>query len=190
MSPTRRVSERPKRHGRQIADRQMQDRDVRVRVLADDGGFGDAPVGQLHADRIGAGDHVLIGDDGACPIDDHAGAEAAFDALPVARPIIAEQLIERRDPRALGDQARGVDIDHGRSGARHRICEARHGRRSERGDVRDRRSGRGLALGNRTQQFGFPPHQQKRRRQADYCGSDLETAKSASVVQLISLPKL
>jgi len=29
-------------------------------ILAGDGGFGDAPVRQLHPDRIRAGDHMLI----------------------------------------------------------------------------------------------------------------------------------
>ena len=45
----------------------------------------------------------MIGDDVAGVVDDDAGAEAALDALPVARHEIAEQLPERRrDP--LGHQ--------------------------------------------------------------------------------------
>ena len=99
---------------------------IGVRILADDGRLGDAAVGELHPDRIGAGDHVLIGDDGALRIHDDAGAQTALDALAVARPIIAEQLIERRRLAALGDDARGVDVDHRRRRACHRVGEALH----------------------------------------------------------------
>ena len=51
---------------------------------------GDPAVGELHSDGIGARDHVLIRHDGARVVDDHARAQAAFHALPVARPKIAE----------------------------------------------------------------------------------------------------
>ena len=72
-----------------------QDGEIRVRILADDRRIGDPAVGQLHPDRIGAGDDVLVGHDGALRIDDDAGSQAALDALAVARPVVAEQLIER-----------------------------------------------------------------------------------------------
>ena len=102
----------------------------------DDGRVGDAAVGELHPDRVGAGDDVLVGDDGALRVDDHARAQAALDALAIARPVIAEQLIERRGLPPLGDHARGIDIDHRRRRARHRVGEALHdhGRRGGRSD--------------------------------------------------------
>ena len=82
-------------HDGQLADAQMQNGDIRVGILSDDGGVGDAAVGKLHSDGIRARDDVLIGHDGARVIDDDARTQAALDALPVARPKIAEQLIER-----------------------------------------------------------------------------------------------
>ena len=108
------------RHDRQIADRQGENGEIGVRILSDDRRLGDAPVGQLHPDGIGARDHVLIGDDGALRIDDHAGPQAALDVLAVTRPVIAEQLIERRRLAALGDDARGINVHHRRRRARHR----------------------------------------------------------------------
>jgi hypothetical protein len=69
---------------------------------------------------------VLVGDDGAFRVDDHARSEAALDALAVARPIVAEQLVERRRLPALRDDACRVDVDHGRRRARHGVGEALH----------------------------------------------------------------
>ena len=57
--------------------------------------LGDAAVGELHADRVGVGDHVVIGDDVAVLVDDDARAEAVLDALAVARQVLAKQLLER-----------------------------------------------------------------------------------------------
>ncbi len=134
ISPTRKVSERPTGMMGRLPISRSQNGNVRVRVLPDDGGIGDASVGELHPDRIGAGDDVLIRDDGAHRIDDHARAQAALDALPIARPIVAEQLIERGGLRALRDDPRGVDIDHRRRGARHRIGKTLHDHRGRCGD--------------------------------------------------------
>ena len=55
-----------------LVDGQLQDGEVGVRILADDGRIGDAAVGELDPDRIGARDDVLVGDDGALRVDDHA----------------------------------------------------------------------------------------------------------------------
>ena len=115
---------------------------IGVRVLADDGRLGDAAVGQLHPDRIGARNHVLVGDDGALRVHDHAGSQAALDALAVARPIVAEQLVERRRLAALGDHARRVDVDHRRRRARDRVGEALHDHDGARGSAPAARAGR------------------------------------------------
>ncbi len=143
------------RHDRQIADRQIEDGDVGVRILADDGRLGDAAIGQLHPDGIRARNHMLIGDDGALRIHDDAGPQAALDALAVTRPIIAEQLIERRRLAALGDDARRVDIHHRRRRARDRVGKALHdhgGARRGRG-----RRCRAARRGDGAQQSRFPP---------------------------------
>ena len=111
-------------HDGQLGDVQMQNGDVRVGILPDDGRVGDATVGELHPDRIRARDDVLIRHDGAGGIDDDAGSQAAFDALAIARPKIAEQLIEHGCLGALRDDACGIDVHHGGRRARHRIGEA------------------------------------------------------------------
>ena len=51
---------------------------------------GDPTVGELHIDRIRAGDDVMIGDDVALSIHEDARAEAALYALPVTRPVVTE----------------------------------------------------------------------------------------------------
>ena len=40
-------------HDGQIADLKIEDGNIRIGILADDGGIGDAAVGELHPDRIG-----------------------------------------------------------------------------------------------------------------------------------------
>ena len=63
MSPTRSRSEWPERHHRHVRlEIELQHREVGVRIAADDLRIGDAPVGELGADQIGGGDHVVIGD--------------------------------------------------------------------------------------------------------------------------------
>ena len=105
-------------HHRYLADVHIENGNIRIRVLSDNLGVGNPAIAKLHFDRVSAGNHVLIGDDAALIIDDDAGAQAALDALPVAWPIIAEQLIERGHPGFLGDQPRRIDIDDRRGGAR------------------------------------------------------------------------
>ena len=174
-------------HDGQIADAQMQNGDVRVRILPDDGRVGDPAVGKLHSDGIRARDDVLIRHDGARIVDDHARAQAAFHALPVAWPKIAEQLIERGRLGALRDHARGVYVHDGRGRPCHGIGKALHDHRRagiDRGRTLD---GRARRNGGFSQQCRPPPHHEKRRRQADHRGSDQETHEDASVLQLISL---
>ena len=179
------------RHDRQFADGQIEDGEIGVRILADDGRLGDAAVGKLHPDRIGARDHVLVGDDRALRVHDHARAQTALHALAVARPIVAEQLIERRRAAALGDHARRVDIDHGRRGARDRVGEALHdhdgargsGRRAGRRAGRGRGRGRGRRGGDGAQQRGLPPDDEEGDGQADHDCSQQKTRKDARVLQ-------
>ena len=103
--------------------KELKLREIRVRILPDDAGVRDATVGELDADPIRAGDHVLVGDDGALRIDDHAGSEAALDPAPVVRPVAAEQLVEGFGLSLFGDEPRRVDIHHGRRRPRHRVGE-------------------------------------------------------------------
>ena len=94
-------SERPKvatGRGRQV---DLQDREVRVRIAAHDVRVRDAAVRELHSDRVGVGDDVVVGDDVAGLVHDDAGAQAALDALPVAGQEPTEQLSERRGRDAL-----------------------------------------------------------------------------------------
>jgi hypothetical protein len=77
-------------HDGEVADRQIEHRDIGIGVLAGDAGIGHAPIRELYADGVGAVDHVLIGDDGTLRIDDDPRAQTALDALPVARPVVAQ----------------------------------------------------------------------------------------------------
>ena len=109
-----------------------QHRQVRARVLQDDGRLELAFVGQRHLDLIGAFDDVYIGDDQARCIDDDAGTERALqlvagvarDAEEAAEDRIVEQRI------AVHHRLGGIDIDHGRRNALHhrRIGQPQLGR--------------------------------------------------------------
>ena len=99
-SPARSSSERPIGMTGGSLSRHAQNRQIGVRVHADDLGRGDAPVRQLHADLIRALDDMVIGDDVTGPIDDHAGAEAALDALAHCRQMLPQQRIRARGPGA------------------------------------------------------------------------------------------
>ena len=59
-------------HDGHIADLKIEDGNIRVGVLSDDGGIRDSPVGELDSDRIGARDDMLVRDDGSHRIHDHA----------------------------------------------------------------------------------------------------------------------
>jgi hypothetical protein len=77
-------------HDGQLVHGQMQNGNIRVGVLPDDGRVGDAAIGKLHSDGIRARDDVLIRHDGPGGIDDDAGPQTALDTLSIARPKIAE----------------------------------------------------------------------------------------------------
>ena len=62
-SPTCSWSEWPKMATGRGVEVDLQHRQVGVRIAADDVRIRDAPVGELHADRVGVGDHVVVGDD-------------------------------------------------------------------------------------------------------------------------------
>ena len=106
------MAERHHRHVRlQI---ELQHREVGVRIAADDLRVGDAPVGELGADQVGGGDHVVIGDHVRVAIDDDARAQALLQALPVARPGITKQLFDGIRLNAFGHEPGRIDVDHGR----------------------------------------------------------------------------
>ena len=61
------------RHHRHVALQvEFEDREVRVRIAADDSCLGHASVGELCADQVRGGDHVVIGDHVRGAIDDNA----------------------------------------------------------------------------------------------------------------------
>ena len=104
----------PQAHDREPRQPDRQQRQVGVRITAHHLGHRAAAVGQLHLDAGGIGDHVVVGDDVAALVHDHARAQRALHALLKARPVLAKQPLERVGLHLFGDQARGVDVDHGR----------------------------------------------------------------------------
>ena len=105
----------PQRHHRYVRFQiELQHREVGVRIAADDLRVGDAAVGELGADQIGGGDHVVIGDHVRGAIDDDARAQALLEALPVARPGVTKQLFDGVRLNAFGHEPGRIDVDHGR----------------------------------------------------------------------------
>ncbi len=105
---------------------QSQHRKIAALIAQQHLGFEFALVGERHANLVGALDDVMIGDDDAARIDDHARAERALDALagrPHARQLPAEKAAEKRVveegiARALHLALR-VDVHHGGCRALH-----------------------------------------------------------------------
>ncbi len=62
-SPTRSLSERPKGATGRCLRSILQHGEVGIGVAAHDAGVRDALVGELDADGIGVGDHVMVGHD-------------------------------------------------------------------------------------------------------------------------------
>ena len=136
----------PEGRHRQTCQIDLEDRQIRVGVAADNARVGDPPVGQLHLDRAGIHDHVMVGDDVAALVDDDSRAEAAFDALPVTGQIVSEQLAQRGRRDAFRHQPGRVNVHDGGSGALNGrgIGHAHRGRCDRRRRRRDgrRRGGR------------------------------------------------
>ena len=123
-SPTCSWSERPSGHDRQLAQLDLQHRQVGVRIAPDDLASATRPSASCTLIWSAFGDHVVVGDDVAVVVDDHARAEAALHALPVARPDGRRTAVRvATGLHALGDHARGVDVDHGRRARAHRVGE-------------------------------------------------------------------
>ncbi len=150
------------RHDRRVLQIHAQDREIGIRIGADDGGRGDTTVRQLHADLVRALDHVMVGDQVAVGVEDDARAEAAFHALPDLGGILSQQRIAG-GARPAGWRPRGrVNVNYSRSGAADRIGERparvalarrkRHGR--SRGFLRGGRGGRAGLRGPDQQQDG------------------------------------
>ena len=107
----------PERHDGYVGlEVELQHREVGVRIAADDFRVGHASVGELRADQVRRRDDVMIGDHVRGVIHDHAGTQALFQSLAIARPGVAKQLFDGVGLNALGDQARRIDVDHGRRG--------------------------------------------------------------------------
>ena len=90
-------------------------------IHADDLGRGDAAVGQLDADLVRSLNDMVIGDDVTGRIDDHAGAEAALDALAHCGQMLPQQRIRARGPGGGVDHARRIDVDDCGAGAPHGV---------------------------------------------------------------------
>ena len=100
-----------------VAD--LQDRKIGPLVLQEDLGRHLAPVGQRHLHLGGVADDVVVGDDDAGRVDEHAGAErGALALLRRAEEIpAAEEALEERvalERRAHLYARRRVDVDHRR----------------------------------------------------------------------------
>jgi hypothetical protein len=116
---------------REVLELDVQRREIRRRIPAHDLRRRGASVTELHLDRVGTGDHVVVGEDVAIGAEDDAGAEGALDALArhAAGNTAEEQVLEERvAPR--GDALGGEDIDNRRRGGGHGGTVARgRGRR-------------------------------------------------------------
>ena len=62
-SPTSSVSERPSADLGQVGQVDLEQRELGIRVRADELGHGDSAIGQLHANLVGAADDVPVRDD-------------------------------------------------------------------------------------------------------------------------------
>ena len=142
-----------------------QQREVRLGVLADQVGLELGAVVEDHADLVGVGDDVIVGDDEPGWIDDEAGTERIDAARPLVRIVAAlavvvleeliEELFHRRARRQVGqlfgarvDFLRRRNIDHRiddlfgdvgdavRTARRRRLRRRKRDRRRERGDRR------------------------------------------------------
>ena len=131
------------RHDRRVLDRHAQNRQIGIGILADDLGRGDAAVGELDPDFVRTLHHVVIRNDMTGAIDDHTGAEAAFDALAHGRQMLLQQWIAARGRGGRVDDPRRVDVDDGGSGTPHGVREraalARRRRQSVRAPLLDAR---------------------------------------------------
>jgi hypothetical protein len=111
---------------RQVAGVDLQYRQVRLFVRADEGCLGDAPVVQQHLDVGGVGDHVVVGQHVALALcaDDDTRSKRLL-AVPVGRRLATEQLLQHRVVVHLdglfGDDPVGVDIDHRWRGGSYRV---------------------------------------------------------------------
>src|SRR6185503_21103516 len=69
------------RHDRQRAEADLEDREVRVRIDADESRRAGLAVLQLHLDLLRLCYHMEVGDDVTLHVPDNPGSEAALDAL-------------------------------------------------------------------------------------------------------------
>ena len=102
------------------------DSEVAGGVRADDGAARGRAIGQVHRDGVGIGDHMVVGDDGAVPIDLEAASERRF-GLRLA--------LAREDALAARDRHPHGDLDDAARGPACHPCPAGRGR-GRRGDGR------------------------------------------------------
>src|SRR6185312_235419 len=109
----------PEGDHREVRQVDLEDCEIGIGIGADHLRLRNPTVCHLHADGACVRDHVIVRYDVAAVIDDHAGPEAALDALLVLWQDVAEELTERRGIDALGHEAGGVDVDYGGGCALH-----------------------------------------------------------------------
>ncbi len=110
---------------RQAFEVDLQHRKVGFRVAADHAGQGFAAVAQGHDNLVGAGGHVVVGEDVAFRAHDHAGAEAGFHTAllgPVVTEVATKLRVFKQRVRGLVDDLGGVQVDHGGRGDDDRVC--------------------------------------------------------------------
>ena len=102
------------------------DSEVAGRVRADDGAARGRAIGQVHRDGVGIGDHMVVGDDGAVPIDLESASE---------RRLGLRLALAREDALAARDRHPHRDLDDAARGPACHLCPAGRGR-GRRGDGR------------------------------------------------------
>ncbi|MDT4837538.1 hypothetical protein FQZ97_712740 [compost metagenome] len=104
---------------RHVLEVDLQHREVGFRVAADDPRQGLAAVLEGDDDLVGAGDHMVVGQQVAFRAHDHRRTEAGLHA-PLLGQVVAEEaaelrVFEQRVQRAV-DELGGVQVDHRRRG--------------------------------------------------------------------------
>ena len=131
-----------------------QHREVGAAVLEHDLGIELALVRERHLDLVRAFDHVVVGDDQAGRIDDHAGTERALHLLAWNAAAAEEEAEERvLHEVAVVHHLGGIDVDHRRRhalddrsigepqlagrGRHHALLRGQGARRAEQKDCKD-----------------------------------------------------
>ena len=178
-SPTSSRSESPNGKSGEAARFDLEQRDVGLRIGADQARRIGAPVVERHLDLGGVGDDVAVGQDVAARgVDDHAGARALPSRARHLRQIEEapeERVVEQRIGGAL-DPGAHRDVDHA---GRHAGEQRRHGEYAARGVQERPRGGRRHAGGRRARRVP------RARRDEDGIWHPASRARSASAPMVL-----